>query len=126
MGRVAAVLAQRVGLAARRGDHRVALQLVVVVEIFIAQRQAVDPLRQQCRQRMLDEALIAAVAEARGEAARQTPAGIDLAQPRSPAVAGERAAGKIHHHFAGPEVRKLERALRTVCRVMRPEYSNVY
>lgn len=49
MGRIAAVLAQRVELAARRGEHRVAPQLVVVVEIFIAQRQAVDTLRQQFR-----------------------------------------------------------------------------
>ena len=65
--------------------------MVVVVEIFIAQRQAVDALRQQFRQGMLDEALIAPVAEARGETARQTQAGIDLAQQRRPAVVGERA-----------------------------------
>ena len=45
----------QIALAAQQGQQRIAAQLLVVVEIFIAQRQTVDTLRQHLRQPVLDQ-----------------------------------------------------------------------
>jgi hypothetical protein len=93
-----------------------AAQLFVIVEILVAQRQAGDPLAQQLRQGVIDKPRIALVAKAAGQGARQPEARVDLTQQRRAAIARQRAAGKIHHHFPVTKILKRERSLLTVCR----------
>jgi hypothetical protein len=65
---------------------------------------------------MLDKPPIPPIAEAVGQPSRQSQATIELPQQQHPAVARQRATGKISHHFARAQVLKLERSLLTVCR----------
>ena len=111
-----AVRAQRVALVAGGGQERVAPQPIVVVEVLVTQRQAVEALGQEFRESVVDQTRIAPVAEAAGQLAGQSQAAVHLAQQEHPAVAGERAAGKIGHDFARAQVVKEQRLALTVCR----------
>ena len=87
----------------------------MVIEIFITQRQPVEPLGQQLGQRMIDEAGVARVVETGGQRAGQAQAVIDLTEQEHAAVAGEVAPGKIGDDLAGAEVLKVQRLPGTVC-----------
>jgi hypothetical protein len=110
---------QRVGrleFARRRGQERIAPQVLVVVEILIPERQPEDPLCHHLRHRVHDQVRVAPVSEARRHAPGQPQPAIEFAQEQHPAVAAELAAAEIGHHLACAQRRKLERALLTVCR----------
>src|SRR5450759_2293066 len=55
-------------LAQRHGQHRIAPQFIVVVEILVAQSQPEHALHDQIQQRVLDQLGVAVVGEASGEA----------------------------------------------------------
>ena len=111
-----AVVAMRRELAGQHRQGRVLAKLVVVVEVFIAQRQAEDALAQQRLQPVLDQARIAPVGEALGEPADQPKALVQLSQQQRPGVGGDRAAVEpAHHHFAFNRF-KGEKPRVTVCR----------
>ena len=65
-------LAPRLELAGQHRQHRIVPQLIVIVEVLVAQRQAEDALADQRRHRVLDQLGVAAVAEAGGKAIDQT------------------------------------------------------
>jgi len=46
MRRIEAILAQRVALVARRRQQRIQPQIIMIVDVFVAQSQPEDPLRQ--------------------------------------------------------------------------------
>ena len=75
-------------------------QLLVIVEVLIAQRQPIDALRYHLGYRMLDARRIAAVEKALGKAAQQPDAPVNLTQQRRAAVGGEPVGGKLRHHPA--------------------------
>ena len=62
---------RRLQLAGQHRHGRVLAKVVVVDEVFVAQRQAEDALTQQGLQPMFDEPWIAPVGEARGEPIHQ-------------------------------------------------------
>jgi hypothetical protein len=68
----------RVQLARQHRECRILAQLIVIVEVLIAQRQAEDALSDQGRDLMLDVASLTPIDEAVGEAAHQPEATIDL------------------------------------------------
>ena len=70
----------RVQLARQHRERRVLAQLVVIVEVLVAQRQAEDALPHQRRDLMLDIARVAPIDEAFGKATHQPKAAIDLSQ----------------------------------------------
>jgi hypothetical protein len=108
--------AQRVFLAARGGQQGIVAQLLVVVEVFVAEGFGVNPLREHLFQEVLDKDGVPSIVKATGQLAGQTQGAIDLAQEQHAAVAGEGAAGKIGHDFSGAEVLKEQRLVFTVCR----------
>jgi hypothetical protein len=114
--RVETLHAQGIALIARRRQQRVTAQLFVIIEVFIPQGQAVDALGQQLRHRVIDKPLIALVTKAASQRARQTQAGIELAQEQCSPITGEPAGREIDLHFALTKILKLERRLLTVCR----------
>ena len=83
----------------------------MVVEVLVAQRQSVGPLRQQLPHRVVHIKLLAPIVEALGQALGQTQTGVHLAQQQHAAIAGERAAGKVSLHLAGTQVIKEKRLL---------------
>ena len=72
----------------------------MIVEIFVAQRQAKDPLSDQRADFMLDQFGPAGVLETLGEAIDQTDRPIRRPQQQRPGVRGHRTAVKTRHHAA--------------------------
>jgi hypothetical protein len=77
----------QLALAAEQPQQRVGAQLLMIVEILVAQRQPVDALREHLGNPVLDPFRVAPVPEAGGQPVQQadTPAG--LAQQQRPTVA---------------------------------------
>jgi hypothetical protein len=73
-------LARGVSLADDGGEQRVTAEVVVVVEVLVAQRQGVDPLGDQLLDGVLDEAGVAVVGEAVGELADDPGESLGLAE----------------------------------------------
>ena len=71
-------------LLSGHGQQRVTAQEVVVVEVLITQRQAVNPLGDQFLDRMLDEQWVAVITKAGGQLAAEAQALVDLAQSSAP------------------------------------------
>jgi hypothetical protein len=85
-----AVRAQhRSQLPGQRRENWILTQLVVVVEVFIAQHQAEDPLPHHRLDPMLDIARVTPVAEAAGKPTNQPQAAIHLAQQQTTRVRGD-------------------------------------
>ena len=63
-------------LVAGHGRQRIQPQPLVIVEVFVAEGQAVNPLRHQLPHRVIHINLLASVLETRGQAAGQTQAGV--------------------------------------------------
>ncbi len=71
----------------------------MIVEIFVAQCQTEDALRQHLLKRVLDPVGTTAVGEALSEPLDQTEALLGLPQQQSPAVGGQRAGIKLRRHL---------------------------
>jgi hypothetical protein len=72
----------------------------MVIEVFVTQDQAINPLRQQLLHRVIHVHRLPGIAKAPGQAGRQTQAGVHLSHQQHAPIAGERAAGKIGHDFS--------------------------
>jgi hypothetical protein len=57
--------------SAEQRQQRIAAQLLMVVEVFIAQRQSIDALRLHLRQRVLDQRARAAVGKTLAQTSRR-------------------------------------------------------
>jgi hypothetical protein len=109
------VAAQWIFFSAGGRQQRIAAQLLVVVDVFIAQGLTVNPLGQQLRHRVFDLDLIAVIAKAAGQPSCESERKIDLAQEQAAAVGREGAAGKIGNDFSATKVLKEQRLVLTVC-----------
>jgi len=102
-------------LAAHQGHQRIVPQLLVVVEVFIAQRQTVDALRQHLAQTVLDPVLPPPVGETGRHTLQQTDLAVHLAQQQRAAVARHLPRGEARLHTARKMRCKLEDFLVTLC-----------
>ena len=87
----------------------------MIGEIFVAQGQTVDALRQHGLHGMLDPLPTAIIREAGGETFEQTDPLVGLAKQQSAAVTGQRAAVEIGYHPLLEVGCKLEAGLGTLC-----------
>jgi hypothetical protein len=78
----------------------------MIVEVFITQCQAVDPLAHQLPHRVIHINLLAPVGKTFGQPLGQTQRGVGLAQQEHAAIAGKRATGKIGLHLTGSQIIK--------------------
>ena len=78
--------------------------MVVVVEIFITQRQAEYALRDQIVQRVLDELGVAVVLEAGGEAAHDGRFLFQFLQQQGAAIGGDVASVEFPNQFPAAQV----------------------
>lgn len=95
---------------------RVAAQIVMVDEVFVAERDAEHPLADQRRQIATHPARHSAVAEAGGEAVDQPDGSVGGAQQQRARIRGDRAAAEIRHHGASIDACKAHRLRATLCR----------
>ena len=89
-------LAGEVELADDGGEQRVTAEVVLVVEVHVAQSQSVDPLGQELLDGVLDEAGVVMVGEAGGELAEQQGAAVG-------SVGSDVAAVEVGKDFAAAE-----------------------
>lgn len=100
------------------GQHRqqgIVPQLLVVVEVLVAQTHGKDPLLEQLLDRELDQLRVAKVVETGGEAAENVRAGLDFPQEQGPRVGSNRAAVKAGRDFPTGEGLKIKRRSVTLC-----------
>ena len=102
------VLAGGIGLADDGGQQGVAAEVVVVVEVLVAQRQGVDPLGDEVLEGVLDEVGVAMVGEAGGELAEDAGEFLGLAEQQGAAVGGDVAAVESGEDLAGAEEREIQ------------------
>jgi len=81
----------------------------VVIEVLVAERQAVNALAQKIELRVRDEVRIARIGDPRVERADQAPPTIGRPQHPHPAIAGDLAPGKTRLDFAAIEAWKREK-----------------
>jgi len=105
---IAAVGAPGVGLPDGHGKHGIQSQLIVVVQVLAAERERVDPLRDEFLGGVLDAPGIAEVDEALREAADDAELRLQLAQEKSAAV-------EAPDHLAPPEGNAPEPLAATRC-----------
>jgi hypothetical protein len=110
-----AVRTKRRQLAGEHGEGRVMTQFVVVVQILVAERQGEDALPDQRLDPMFDQARVAPVEEASGEAAHQVEAAIELPQQKRAGIRGDRPAIETRDHGTAFDGFKLEQLPGTLC-----------
>ena len=91
------------------GQERVVPQLVVIVEVFVAQAQPEDALLEEFGERVLDQVGVAVIGEAAGELFDEVEAAFDLAEEQAAGVGGHVATVK-----AGDDGRLIGRGGRTI------------
>ena len=105
----------RFRLARQQGQQRVGPQLIVIVQILIAQRQADNPLRDQFAHRVLDSLRLPVIDEASRQPVDESQPPIHLPQQQTTRVAGHLSPVKPRHHLAPVQRRELKSRLGTLC-----------
>jgi hypothetical protein len=111
-----AVRSARFKLAGQYRHHRIATQLVVIVEVLVAQRNPEHPLTHQGRNAMFDQFRPAIISEARGQPINQSDRPIRHPQQQRSGVRGDRSSVKTTHNFAASDESKVKPFCATLCR----------
>ena len=90
-------------------------QLVVIDQIFIAQRQRKDPLPDQGSDGVLDQFRRAAVGKTRGKPIDQPDRPVRRPQQQGSGIRGDLAAVKPGHHRTPLDACKTEQIRATLC-----------
>ena len=91
-------------------------QMIVVIEVLIAQRNAMDALPDQGRYRVLDQFRPPSIGKASRKAIDEPQHSISLPQQQRTRIRRDRAAIKIGHNFVALDPRKFELLCATLCR----------
>lgn len=103
------------GLRKHRKE-RIAPQLLVIVEILVAERERIDALADHRRDRMRHPRRIAPILEAARELLEDAGAALDLAQEQRAGVGGQRPAREFRDHGASSRLLKRQWLRSTLCR----------
>ena len=95
--------------------HGIVPQLVVVVEVLIAERDAEDALAEQRRHRMQERVRVAAILEAAREPLDQADRSVRGSEQQPAGMRGDLAAVERAHNLATLHGSEIERILATVC-----------
>ena len=106
----------RLQLAGQDRHQGIVAQVVVVVEVLVAERQPEDPLANERRHAVLDQLGLAPVIEARREPLHQLDCPVGRAQQQRARVRRDRPAVERRHHRAAFDACKLQRTCATLCR----------
>ena len=96
-------------------EKRILPQLLVIVQVFVTQRQPVDPLRQHLFQALLDPLRLPVIREAASNAPQQSQLAISLAQQQRTTLGGQPAALELSHDLARKMSFKRKESLATLC-----------
>jgi hypothetical protein len=90
------------------GQQGIVAEIVVIVEIFVSQGQAIDALSDELLKGVFDELGIAMVGETTGKLADDAGEFFDLPQQQGAAVGGDAATVKVGAHLTRAEAGKVE------------------
>jgi hypothetical protein len=90
-------------------------QLLVIIQIFISQCQAVHPLRQHLLDAMLDQSRIAAIQKAFTEPPQEIDSLIGLPQQECSAIGTDRSPVELCYHFPLALTGECQPAFGTLC-----------
>jgi len=110
------ILAPRRKLAGEYRHHRVMAQLVVVVEVLIAERDRKHPLAHQCRNLVLDQLRAPRVVKARCKPSDHSDRAIRGPQQQRASIRRDQAAIKSGFHRAAVHYSKIKAFRATLCR----------
>jgi hypothetical protein len=113
--RIDAILARRVGLADQDRQQWIGTQPVVVVEVFIAQRQAEDTLLEQLFDRVFDLLGVTVIVETSRQPGQQTAPRLDLPQQQRTSVRADRATVESGRDLPRCQGMKFKREIGTLC-----------
>ncbi len=82
----------------RRLQHQIVAQILMVVDVFVAQRHRVHPLTQQRQKLVPDLAGLARINEPTRKPRQQAEPAVRRRQQQRPAIRRDIAAAKIRHH----------------------------
>jgi len=111
----AAFFAFQVALARQHRQQRIGAQAVVIVEVLVTQRQAVDPLADQLAHGVLDRVGIAVVLKAGGELAQDAGFLLDFVQQQGAAIGADGSAVEAGDDLAFEISGEGEGSLGTLC-----------
>jgi hypothetical protein len=109
-------LPPRFELACQHRHHRIVAQLVVVVEILVAERDSKHPLPHQRHQLVLDPLRTPHVVEARRKPIRQPDRAIGRSKKQRTGIRRDRATVERRHNFTSLDGCKSEQVCATLCR----------
>ena len=87
MRRIEPIITQRIHFIAGSGQYRVQPQSLMIIEVFVAQRQSINALRHHLSNRMIHEHLFPKVVETSGQTLGQPETGVHLPQQQHPGIA---------------------------------------
>jgi len=111
-----AVRPARFQLAGQHRHHRVATQIIVIVDVLVAQRNPEHPLTHQGRNAMFDQVLPAIIVETPGQPIDQSNHPIRRPQQQSSGIRRDRSPIKTTHNFAASDRSKVKPFCATLCR----------
>ena len=114
-GRRRAVRASGFQLARQHRHDRIAAQVVVVIEIFIAERDRKHPLAHQGRYRVLDQILAAMIAKAPRKTTNQINRPIGRSQQQASGVRGHQPRIECRFHSPAFDHSKIKPFCATLC-----------
>jgi hypothetical protein len=109
------ILATGRQLAGQHRQGRVVTQLIVIDQVFVAQRQRKDPLPDQSSDSVLDQLRRAAVDETLGKPIDQPDRPVRRPQQQATRIRGDLAAVKPSHHRTPLDACKTEQIRATLC-----------
>ena len=110
------LLPQRIGLIHRHRQHRIVPQLVVIVQVLVAQTESVDALPQQLPHRVFDQPLVPVIGETLRHSGDQTRPPFHLSQQQNPSIGGDLSPVEPRLHFPMKKSVKFQCGLFTLCR----------
>jgi len=114
--RTTAVAPKRILLASQDGQQGIVSQIVVVVEVLVAEGEGVDALGDQFIHGVLNPIGVAVIGEAGRELGDDPGDPLRLSQQQSAAVRRDMPTVESSHNITPPEGVKSERLLVTLCR----------
>src|SRR5207302_7653666 len=98
-----ALLALGIFLADEDSEQRVVAELVMVVEVFVAEAQTEEALLEEFGQGVLDQLRVAVVGEAAGELLDEVELRFDLAEQQTARIGGDLPPVETGHDLTGSE-----------------------
>jgi hypothetical protein len=106
----------RLQLARQHGKHRVTAQVVMVVQVLIAQGDTDDALHHHGLNLMLHQFRTACIGEAGGKPLGQLDRPVGLAEQQGAGIRGDRATVEARHHVMAFNMWKFKQGGITLCR----------